>query len=109
MGTKPTKLTNRPSWPTKAANLGLFPVRAKVTEDLFQRGDLFLLSITRAHGGYTGRFVVGRGRWWSNGCGLHTYEVLWNTESKCGSAGRAAGCAIGQGGVGHTGGCNMSQ
>ena len=61
MGTKPTKLANRPSWPTKAANLGLFPVRAKVTEDLFQRGDLFLLSITRAHGGYTGRCVVGRG------------------------------------------------
>ena len=25
------------------------------------------------HVGYTGRFVVGRGRRWSDGCGLHTY------------------------------------
>ena len=25
----------------------------------------------RAHAGCTGRFVVGRGRGWSNGCGLH--------------------------------------
>ena len=30
----------------------------------------------RAYVGYTGRFVVGRGRGWSDGCGLHTYEVF---------------------------------
>ena len=31
MGTKPAKVAHRPSWPTKAAKPGLFPV----TEDLF--------------------------------------------------------------------------
>ena len=44
--------------------------------------DLFLLVITCAHVtckavGYTGRFVVGRGRRWSLGCGLHTYEFSY--------------------------------
>ena len=43
-------------------------------------GDLFSLDITRAYLGYTCRFVVGRGRWWSLGCGLHTNEVLRKTE-----------------------------
>ena len=49
----------------------------------FSMGDLFLLSITctcRLHGS------VRRGSWSqvvSLGCGLHTYEVLWNTESPC--------------------------
>ena len=33
MGTKPAKLANRPSWPTKAAKLGLFPE----TDDLFAK------------------------------------------------------------------------
>eukprot|EP00964_Phaeocystis_antarctica_P011226 scaffold6179_cov50-Phaeocystis_antarctica.AAC.2 len=33
-------------------------------------GDLFSLGTLRAHVGYTGRFVVGRGHWWSLGCGL---------------------------------------
>eukprot|EP00964_Phaeocystis_antarctica_P092624 scaffold59608_cov57-Phaeocystis_antarctica.AAC.2 len=33
MGTKPAKVAHRPSWPTKAAKPGLFPV----TEDLFAR------------------------------------------------------------------------
>eukprot|EP00964_Phaeocystis_antarctica_P151243 scaffold118801_cov57-Phaeocystis_antarctica.AAC.2 len=33
MGTKPAKVAHRPSWPTKAAKPGLFPV----TEDLFAK------------------------------------------------------------------------
>jgi len=35
MGTKPTKLANRPSWPTKAANLGLFPARPQRSPKTF--------------------------------------------------------------------------
>ena len=35
MDTKPAKVAHRPSWPTKAANPGLFPVT--VTEDLFAK------------------------------------------------------------------------
>ena len=33
MGTKPAKVAHRPSWPTKAAKPGLFPM----TEDLFAK------------------------------------------------------------------------
>ena len=38
----------------------------------FQWG-IYSCYLLRAHVGYTGRFVVGRGRRWSDGCGLHTY------------------------------------
>ena len=38
-------------------------------------GDLLLCYRLSAHVGYTGRFVVGRGRRLSDGCGLHTCEV----------------------------------
>ena len=48
----------------------------------FQWGGFILVTLVitcACKVGYTGRFVVGRGRRWSDGCGLRTYEVLWNT------------------------------
>ena len=32
--------------------------------------------------GYTGRFVVGRGRRWSVGCGLHAYDFFVVLKTK---------------------------
>ena len=56
----------------------------------FQRGDLFIyhkrftgvfrLSNIITQGESSGRFVVGRGRGWSDGCGLHSYDFLWVTR-----------------------------
>ena len=49
-------------------------VRLLSSTELFQR-EIYYRERLRAYVCYTGRFVVGRGRECSDGCGLHSFEV----------------------------------